>query len=70
MSRCPSCDKPLDEFELAKTIKLPDGKVVPEEFCGSCLKQFVSDADYLDTKFYAHEHITESKYKFFTKNIP
>ncbi len=59
MSRCPSCGNVLDEFELAATIKLPDGTEVPEEFCRRCLNDYVENADYLDTKFYAHEHLTK-----------
>jgi hypothetical protein len=46
---------------------LPDGSVVNEEFCSKCLDRYVDNADFLDVKFYAHEHLSESKYKFFTK---
>jgi hypothetical protein len=68
MSRCPSCDKPLDVFELERKITLPDGTIVPEEFCTSCLDSYVKNADYLDDKFYAHEHLTDVKYSFFNRN--
>lgn len=67
MSRCPSCDRILDEWELSREITLEDGKKVPEEFCTSCLDRYICHPDELDTKTYAFEHLTEILYDNFAK---
>ena len=67
MSRCPSCNRVMDEFEMSRKITLEDGTEIPEEFCTSCTDKYVYNADELDTKTYAFEHLTEVLYEKFTK---
>jgi len=68
MSRCKSCDNKLEDYELEQTIKLPDGTVVPEEFCSTCVRVYVLNPDHLDHKFYAHEDLTRENKRFSNKN--
>jgi uncharacterized protein with PIN domain len=68
MSRCPSCNNKLEDYELEQKIKLPDGTLVPEEFCNTCLRVYVLNPDHLDHKFYAHEDLSKVKYNFSGKN--
>lgn len=63
--RCKSCDRILSSYELGLKIELPDGSVVDEEFCRSCINQYVYRVDELDTHEHQYQHLTDARYKNF-----
>lgn len=64
MSRCRSCDIIIDVVAM----KQIDGKWVVEDFCEGCLNEYVYGANNLDDKWVSHEHLTDLRYKGFTKS--
>jgi hypothetical protein len=65
MSRCPSCDVPLSEWELTRKIRVYTGEDesafidIDESFCNRCLRLYVSHADDLETHEYQFSEITD-----------
>lgn len=66
-SRCKSCDKIMTAAEMNNDITLEDGTVVAEEFCNDCLNLYIYRGEWLDTRTYAFEHLTEGFGSSFTK---
>lgn len=68
MSRCPSCDAILEDFELSKktVIETDEGVyiTIDEDFCNNCLSRYVYGVDVLDGSWRQLEDICDDLYPF------
>lgn len=66
MSRCKCCDTPLTGVVRYKHGEEFDGLYIEEDLCTQCI--YISDnSEYINTKTYLFEDLTESLYTFINK---